>query len=127
MFNYALENGDGYTIGKGIGSISDYGDSKLPPHFGMSNISSLVYQGGVIYLILIITVFYTIYYRMSKNKNFKYGILIYIFLIFLSYYTQPFTESYLTFFVGLICMCLGEVHMLISNKEVIEKEKINEK
>jgi hypothetical protein len=122
LFNYALDKGNGYGIGNGIGSIQDYGDPNLPKHFGINNLSSLTYQGGITYLFLVIIGFFIVYYKMSKIKNYKYGFLIFAFLILLCYYTQPFSESYLTFFISLIFMCIGEIYTL-TNSKVTEKEK----
>ncbi|MBU3191208.1 hypothetical protein K9O30_18390 [Clostridium bowmanii] len=107
LFKYALEYGDGYKLGAGIGSVT-YGDSMLPQHFGMSEISILTYQGGLIYLGSIILLYA---YCSIKLLNLSSKFKVVNFLVFLimavnysimALYTQIFSTFEMIFMVTLI-------------------------
>lgn len=108
LFKYALKYGNGYKFGSGIGSISYYGDEQLPKHFGMSEISSKVYEGGIIYLATIIIVYayctkaiFNISDK-SRMRNFILFILISMNYLFLAMYTQLFGKSEIIGMIGII-------------------------
>lgn len=120
LYKYALENGDGYQLGKGIGSVT-YGDDRMPRHFGMSEISIKVYEGGLVYIILLI-ILYTYYsYKLlvdKKNTNYKRKVIIFISLlidfILLSIYTQIYRTSELIIFLAITLYVL---RMMIRDEE----------
>lgn len=107
LFDYALEYGNGYTTGKGIGSIKNYSDPNLPIHFGMSSISSKTYEGGLIYLMSIIIV-----YAYFTNKLFFKPNKVSAFLLALNYgilsiYTTIFSDYRLIFFLCIIVLAFS--------------------
>jgi hypothetical protein len=109
LYKYALEFGNGYELGTGIGSVQNYGDDTLPDHFGMSEISIKVYEGGLTYLIFIILLYsYHSYNILGLPKKIK-SILIYLIIAlnyaFLSMYTQVFSTIDMIFMLGLILCC----------------------
>lgn len=120
LYKYALENGNGYKIGKGIGSIT-YGDDRMPRHFGMSEISIKVYEGGLVYIILLI-ILYTYYsYKVvidGKKTNYKRKVIVFITLLMdftlFSTYTQIYRTSELIIFWA---MTLCILRMMIRDKQ----------
>ncbi|WP_196001871.1 hypothetical protein [Clostridium sp. 1001271B_151109_B4] len=105
LFKVALEKGDGYKIGKGIGSIQTYGEPTLPKHFGMSEISLRTYEGGLVYLIILILIFshflYRIYRPINKDKLIVY-IAITLDITFFAIYTLIFRQVFFSFALALI-------------------------
>lgn len=104
LYKYALEYGEGYNLGKGIGSVA-YGDYRMPAHFGMSEISIKTYEGGVIYLILLILLFtYYSYKIILLNNDISYSRRLIIFIVIVidfvlfSIYTQIFRSSEIIIF-----------------------------
>lgn len=109
LFRYALDNGNGRTFGKGIGSIELYGDERLPDHFGMNEISIRTYEGGVIYLILLLIITTLIIKDIICLKcNDKKSILVYTIIIFnlslLAIYTEIFSDQYKIIFLLIMCI-----------------------
>lgn len=107
LFKYALDYGNGYKLGSGIGNAT-YGDSKLPPQFGMSEISIITYQGGLIYLISIILLYSYYSYKLinPSNKSKLTRLIFYIMLIInyaiMAIYTQIFSTFEIIFILAII-------------------------
>ena len=106
LFKVALEQGDGYGFGKGIGSIISYGDPSLPKHFGMSEISFRTYEGGLIYLlsiILILTHFLNrIFIKKGRLSCIMSFILIGVNITFMCIYTNIYRKPFFALSLGLI-------------------------
>ncbi|GCD12421.1 hypothetical protein [Clostridium tagluense] len=107
LFKYALDYGNGYKLGSGIGSAT-YGDIMLPPHFGMNEISIITYQGGLIYLLSIILLYsyYSIRLLYFSNKIklirfFAYLIMVINYTV-MSIYTQVFSTFEMIFMLAII-------------------------
>ncbi len=104
---YALKNGNGYLIGKGIGSIVLYGDSNLPKHFGLCETTTRIYTGGIIYLLLIAFV-YTMYLsNYVKRKNTIIFTYFFGTIIMFSIYARIFTLFDETFLISLLYLFLA--------------------
>lgn len=123
LFKYALENGNGYKLGKGIGSILTYGDPSLPKHFGMSEISLRTYEGGLIYLLSLILVFT---YAISKifeiiccKKNNILFIVIAINITIMAIYTAIFRVMWYSLTLSIIMVCYAS----ICRKNIIKENK----
>ena len=101
LYKYAIKDGNGYGIGKGIGSIESYGDPSMPDHFGMSEISSRTYEGGIVYLCGYIVMFsYFLYrvFRINENTPKILSLLIIIFdIVLFSIYTLIFRLPFFAF------------------------------
>ena len=108
LFKYSLEYGNGYGFGKGIGSVN-YGDSKMPRHFGMSEISIKTYEGGLIYL-AVLNILWTVYLTsiLTCKLNYKNKLMTFLVVlvnvVLLCSYTQIFYDQYLIFFMGIHCV-----------------------
>lgn len=125
LYKVALEIGNGYKLGCGIGSIETYGDPSLPKHFGMSEISLRTYEGGIIYLAMLILIFsyflnriFTL--KMKKNKIISF-IIISINITFMSIYTMIFREPFYSFALSLLIFIFSYHY----NEEQIIKNNIN--
>lgn len=128
LYQYALEHGDGYELGKGIGSVT-YGDYRMPAHFGMSEISIKAYEGGIIYLILLISMYaYYSYKIITSNNNISYKGKLFVFfivtmnLVLFSIYTQIFMCSELIIF-WTISLSILRVMINIKNEKVMDTYK----
>ncbi|MGU8853311.1 hypothetical protein ACV3U8_12145 [Clostridium perfringens] len=109
LYRMALEVGNGYKLGKGIGSIKSYGDLSLDKHFGMSEISLRVYEGGLIYFISLIFIFTYFLYRILFFSKLKLGIIafiiVFIDVLILAIYTTVFRISIFSLVLSLLsCM-----------------------
>ncbi|WP_434798763.1 hypothetical protein [Terrisporobacter vanillatitrophus] len=119
LFEYALEHGDGYKLGKGIGSVT-YSDKSMPIHFGMSEISIKTYEGGLIYLIWLILIYAYYSYKIilytdnfsDKKKRIIFVILLLDFILF-STYTQIFSTSEILIFWGITLL----IFTMINNED----------
>lgn len=90
LLKFALNEGNGYSIGTGIGSIPVTGDT-VSSHFGINDCNVRIYSGGIIFLLLIILVYTNRIYQLFDKKNNYYRVFIIITLIILSFYTQVFS------------------------------------
>lgn len=112
LYKYALEYGNGYKLGNGIGSIELYGDLSMPKHFGMSEISIRVYEGGLIYLFSIILIFSHFINRIYIMNNKYRGELSFLIicgnLVVLSIYTQVFQYMVYCLVLALIAFILND-------------------
>ena len=103
MFKFALTyNNSNPLIGHGIGSIRFFADENTPLHFGISEITSRVYTGGLINLILTINILFQCIKGMYDKMNIKKMIFIIISICLLCYYTQVFSNYYITFLTCLL-------------------------
>lgn len=91
LFKYALKNGNGFFFGKGIGAIKVVNDITMPIHFGMNEVSSKVYTGGIIYVFLILCSYLAFPLCYKKTSIYIKLYLIALGIIF-SFYTQIFTQ-----------------------------------
>lgn len=119
LFKYALTEGNGYTYGSGIGYIRLIGDSRMPRHFGISEITSRVYNGGLIYIIILYLIYTSFFTSYFSNVDSLTKIVIYIGTIFLIAYQQIFSVNDETI---LCCLLFSIFNMM--NKKI--KEKKNE-
>lgn len=112
LFKTALEVGNGYKLGTGIGSIQSYGDPHLPAHFGMSEISLRTYEGGIIYLAILILIFSHFLNGIFTIKIKKYRIISFIIIscnvTFMSIYTQIFRQPFYSFALSLIIFIFSQ-------------------
>ncbi|MPQ43535.1 hypothetical protein [Clostridium tarantellae] len=109
LYKMALEKGNGYGFGKGIGSILSYGEKRLHKHFGMSEISFRVYEGGIIYFLALILVFTQMLNKLLDLKKLKFlgFIVIAIDLTLLAVYTMVFRYSLYAIMLSLIVCVTG--------------------
>lgn len=114
LFIYAIENGNGLFLGRGIGKVAILGDPTMPEHFGLSEITSRVYNGGIIYVVLITLVYYSFIITFFKDKKLWIKLFVFFSLAFMAAYQQIYTISEETFLVFLIYYFLS----IIKNKEV---------
>lgn len=105
---YALEYGNGYFIGKGIGSIALYGDPRLPQHFGLCETTTRIYTGGIFYLLLIAYIYTSFICNYIKNKNKTIYIYIYMTILIFSLYARIFTLFDETFLISIIYLYLAK-------------------
>lgn len=112
LFKVALEDGKGYRIGHGIGSIESYGDISMPVHFGMSEISLRTYEGGLIYLAVLIFIFAHFLNRIvALDKKFQNNISFLIIsgnILFMTIYTTIFREPFYSFALSFIFFIFSE-------------------
>lgn len=120
LFKTALESGNGYKMGKGIGSIQSYGDPSLPQHFGMSEISIRTYEGGLIYLITLILLFSYFLNRITSNCSFISFFIIVVNMTFFSVYTQIFKRPFYSFALSIIVYIFNETYN--DTKKIIKAE-----
>lgn len=104
LFKYSLSYGNGYTSGMGIGTVK-YADPTMPSHFGMSEISIKVYEGGIVYFSYLIILYSYLLFHNFSRKNLLVFLLIVINLTILAFYTQVFKCSQLI--IPLIFICLS--------------------
>ncbi|OPJ61898.1 hypothetical protein CLCHR_23030 [Clostridium chromiireducens] len=121
LYKTALDVGDGYKLGRGIGSIKSYDDQSLPKHFGMSEISFRTYEGGIVYLSILIIIFshflnriFTI--KVKKNKITSF-IIISINITFMAIYTMIFRQPFYSLALSLIIFIFSQHY----NQEEIAK------
>ena len=112
---YALENLNGYYFGRGFGAIRIYKDPSIPNiyslrNWGMSNISSLISMGGVIFYVLWVYLYSKTFGIIVKNNQVTR--IIFILMLLLSYYQQVMTEVPLT-----ILLCFILVIFILKCKE----------
>lgn len=112
LFKTALEIGNGYKLGCGIGSIKLGADPSLPPHFGMSEISSRTYEGGIIYLGMLILIFSHFLNRIFAIKIIKKQCISFIIIAtnvtFFAIYTQIFRHEFYSFAMSLIVFIFSQ-------------------
>ena len=109
LFNYAIEKGDGLRLGKGIGSIRILSDPNMPEHFGISEITSRVYTGGLVYIFVIFFVYYNVF--IYETSKLKYKVFIIASLLFLTMYLQIFTICEEIFLISLVYMALYYIYI----------------
>ena len=103
---YALNKGNGYGFGKGIGSILLYGDPNLPKHFGLCETSLRIYTGGLIYLILIIFMYYIFIVDCIGHGNKLLKLYIFVSLCGFALYSNVFTLFDETFLMAVLYIFL---------------------
>lgn len=123
LFKVALEIGNGYGLGSGIGSIQSYGDPSLPRHFGMSEISFRTYEGGIIYLIILILIFTQFLNRIFITRRRVSSIISFIIIganiIVMSMYTLVFRQAFYPLSLALMIFIFSQHYnesYTISNK-----------
>lgn len=132
LYKYAIKEGNGYGIGKGIGSIESYGDPSMPDHFGMSEISLRTYEGGIVYLCGYIVLFsYFLYriFRINENTPKVLSLLIIILdIVLFSIYTLIFRLPFYSFVLVFITLIFSSHYNScnLSNK-LKDGIQINEK
>lgn len=115
VVKYSLEEGNGYLIGKGIGCKMP----KLEPkaHFGINDMSILIYEGGVIYLILWILIITELLYKCvcGTDKNLKIKIAIFLYTFLFAYYDQIITNWKQAFLYALIFLMYRNIYYYIKD------------
>lgn len=109
LLNYALENGNGYSIGKGIGAVQIISDPSMPRHFGISEITSRVYNGGLIYFFLLLYLFYVLICSMTGITRKSLKVFIFFSLLILAAYQQIFSICEETFLIGILYCLIGYI------------------
>ena len=102
LLKYALEYGNGLYIGKGIGSIRLFDEPSAPKHFGLNEMTSRVYNGGLIYVFILIYLYTTFYRYYFKNLSKFHVFFIAICLLIFSIYARIFTMYDETFLISLL-------------------------
>ena len=92
LLKIAVENGDGLKLGKGIGSLP-FDGSGYVKHFGLNDFNVRIYNGGIIYVIILLAVYATIYEGILhlNSKQYLFRIYYFIILLILGLYTQVYT------------------------------------
>ena len=113
LFQYALNAGNGYSLGKGIGAITLMNDKTMPNHFGLNEMTSRVYNGGLLYVAILIYTYYAVYIGYFKRKNIKLKLYILVLLVIMAFYARIFTMPDETFLISLtflyMAKSIGEV------------------
>lgn len=119
LFLYALNNGNGYGIGMGIGCIKLQGDVNLPTHFGISDLSSRTYEGGLIYVLLWILMFSILLYNSicEGEKNLLVFFLIFMSILIFIVYEQITTTWNQTFLLGLMFMMYKNFYETLKDRK----------
>ncbi len=110
LTKYAINNGNGYGIGKGIGSIILYGDPNLPKHFGLCETTNRIYTGGIIYLLMIIYIYSKYIYTLINSKKLSIYIYILLTLLTFSLYARIFTLFDETFLISLLYLFIAKYY-----------------
>ena len=103
LLEKAIEDGDGLHLGKGIGALPGDGGEYVR-HFGLNDFNVRIYNGGIIFVIVVISV-YTIYIEKiiyNDKKNIKGRFYIFLILTILGAYTQIFTYEDKSILIALI-------------------------
>lgn len=112
LFNYILGFDEAYKLGKGIGRIEQYGDSRMPPHFGMNELPIRTYEGGLTYTILLLLINSMFLAdiinlkRKPKWQNVIKDIIILFDMILLATYTEIFTDQFKIIFLAIMAITL---------------------
>ena len=109
---YSWENITSKFFGNGLGSIFIHNPEGFIKHFGMNDLSSLLYVGGCALILVLISYYYIFY---SKVLEFKTQITKFVFLAYmvvLLLYTQPFTE--ISILIGLIFSLIAIYYIGVS-------------
>ena len=119
LFVYALNYGNGYGIGMGIGSIKLQGDVRLPTHFGISDLSSRTYEGGIIYVLLWTLIFSIILYNSIcvDENNLLIFFLIFMAILIFIVYEQITTTWNQTFLLGLMFMMYKNFYEILLERK----------
>lgn len=121
MIQYGLNNGNGFYFGKGIGirydifGIKGKEYNEEPLHINMCDTSALIYEGGLIFTILIIALYYI--QCININNNNKIFILIITVLFFC--YARFISDEKMIFVFSLIQLALFysyNINKIITNK-----------
>jgi hypothetical protein len=95
---YSFENGFGYRMGKGIGYWPLGGDDGQNisggfTHFGLSSMSSMVYLLGVWFYLFFVIWTSKIYQGLCKKNDKIWFIVIFLIMLFLTFYTSNLTSA----------------------------------
>lgn len=125
LFKVALEVGNGYGLGRGIGSVQTYGDPSLPSHFGMSDISIKTYEGGLVYLLSLILIFTQYLSRIFivKKRLFKVVsfIIVGVNITIMAIYTGIFRQGFFSLSLGLIMVIFNQHYNKYSSSSLIKQ------
>lgn len=102
LLRFALNEGNGYTFGKGIGILQATGTGEVlvPEHFGLNDCNVRIFSGGLIFLGLILIIYTNTIYQLLNKKNKFYYVFILGTLAFISVYNQAFTYCEKTFLIA---------------------------
>ncbi len=122
LLKYALNEGNGYTFGKGIGIIpvTGTGLGMISEHFGLNDCNVRIYSGGIVFLLLIVVIYANKIQSMFYSKSKIYYIFIILTLLVNSFYTQSFSYCDKTFLISLVYFLMST----ISNKEQLKNEEV---
>lgn len=121
VVKYALEEGNGYLLGNGIGC--KYPKLEPKAHFGINDMSVLIYEGGLIYYLIWCIVLTNIIYDtiFEGKKLLKMKLLIFFYVVFFIYYNQIVTNWNAAFLFGLIFLMYRNINEVENeeNKEIV--------
>ena len=99
MIQYGLSNGNGFYFGKGIGIRYDiFGVrgkeyNEEPLHINMCDTSALIYEGGLIFAILVISLYYIQCININRNNK----IFIFIITVLFFCYAKLISDEKMVF------------------------------
>lgn len=108
MIQYGLSNGNGFYFGKGIGIRYDiFGVrgkeyNEEPLHINMCDTSALIYEGGLIFAILVISLYYIQCININRNNK----IFIFIITVLFFCYAKLISDEKMVFVFSLIQLAL---------------------
>ncbi len=123
LLKYSLENGNGYLFGKGIGAISLLEQTPyLPNHFTLNDMVPRIYTGGIIYLLILVNLFYSVIASFSKNLNKWHKLFIFVTLLIFTAYARIFTIYEETVLISMLFMFYTYAFTRENKSEIEEKK-----
>lgn len=124
---YSFENGFGYGLGNGIGYYPFGGNMETNAsigfrHFGLSNMSSMIFLMGV-WFYLFFTIWVSKIYQSLSRENDKILLMVILLLtLFLTFYTTNLTSTPMSVCLMLIFSTFGMMEEAISSKRILENK-----
>ena len=107
LFKYALKNGNGYFLGKGLGAVKLFDDPNMPKHFGLCEFTSRIYNGGLIYVFILISITYIVLTGCFKNLSKLNKLFIFMAIIIFAMYARIFTMYEETYLISVLFIIYG--------------------
>ena len=130
MLGLTLSNDKSKYFGNGSGSITKIfhyeGDhiSKIPHiHMNMHSISTLIYEFGILFFLLVTCIYTLLLDSLFKKNNYLRTILIFNFLLFLSYYSRIYKDPRI--FYSILLISVTYTMQLSSDGKLLKNKKLN--
>jgi len=130
MLGHTLSNDRSKYFGNGSGSITKLfiyeGDhiSRIPdPHMSMNTISNLIYEFGILFFLLVTYIYTLLLDSLFNKNNYLRTILIFICILFLSYYTKIYKDP--RHFYSILLIIITYTMQLSSDGKLLKNKKLN--